>query len=219
MTEQGAEVTTNGSEPAETAETTQVPDKLLESLEAFKTDVSGRLDALQQRIPEPAEEEPEAEDDPGFEFTFSDEDYGEDGELSQEAQMRALNELVRQQVAEAQRPHLEREAKQRRMSEADALEKQYPDLAKEDVQDAMIEKVVAFANELGVPELAREPKLLEIVYLATEAEKVAADERSGDEQEFVMERSGAARAAASGQDDTADRIVGAVRKQQFRLGS
>jgi hypothetical protein len=107
---------------------------------SFRDDVTRRFDGLESRIP--ADDEPEDEDDEEEDEepppaaaprtgifnprNFSDEDFDADGNLSLEAQERALGDLVKQQVAEALAPQRAREAAERRTREADALEEKYP---------------------------------------------------------------------------------------------
>lgn len=199
-------------------------ERLASAFESFKTDVTGRFDSLTERIPAPAaaaaEEEDEGDDELGYEFDFEDDDYDEEGALTPEASMKAMQQMMRQVAQEAMQPHLERQQDERRDEAAAALEERYPKLREEKFQDEMIGKTIAFARDLGVPALAREPGLLEIVYLAHEAMENGANEvPAGSEREVVLSRSGAAGGAGEDQEDEGDKIVAAANKGRFRLGS
>jgi hypothetical protein len=212
-----------GEGGGESAETPASLDRLMESFETFKGEVSGRFDTLSKQIPKPsADEEDDGEGDDedfeGYSFDFEDNDFDETGDLTPDAQMRALQGMIQQAVADAQRPMLEQQAAERRMSQSNALEDKYPQLKEDDFQDEMIEKTIAFAKQIGAPALAREPALLEIVYLAHRAQEKAGDEVSaGDEREVKLEHGGAARANAAGERDDGDAIVKAAGGGKFRL--
>ena len=187
------------------------PDRLLEAFQNFQTETTSRLDGLAARIPDQPAQEPEQEDPfAGYEPAFSPEDYDVDGQLTVEAQRAALAEMVQQGVQAAMAPHLAQQAQERRDAEADALEAKYPVFADEAKAAQYIGQAQQQAAALGRPELAIEPKFLEMVYLADEARKKAADEQSGGDQGVTLERAGGAAPAdgSQGDDGTAKRIVG-----------
>lgn len=195
-------------------------ERLASSFEAFQSDVTNRFETITSRLPEQAAEEDIPDDDlAGYEFEFGDEDYDEEGALTPEASMRAMQDMMRQVAAEQMRPHLEAQAQERRIAEADALEERYSKLQDSAFQDEMVDETIRFCQEIGRPELAREPRMLEIVYLAHEAQQHAENEvPAGSEREVVLSRSGAAGAGqGEDQDDDGDRIVNLATKGKFRL--
>lgn len=194
-------------------------ERLASSFEAFQSDVTNRFETITSRLPEQAAEEEIPDDDLGYEFEFGEEDYDDEGALTPEASMRAMQDMMRQVAAEQMRPHLEAQAQERRISEADALEERYSKLQDETFQTEMIDETIRFCQEIGRPELAREPRMLEIVYLAHEAQQHAENEvPAGSEREVVLSRSGAA-GAGQGEDqgDDGDRIVKLATQGKFRL--
>jgi hypothetical protein len=201
----------------------------------FKGTLDGfgsRFDSLEQRIPEPT---PAAADENagggGDELpipVFEDTDYDDQGNLSMEAQVRAIQEIATeiadQRVNAAVSPIIEERATQARVAYAEHLEETYPDLQDEATQDRMIEETRRFAEALGRPDLASEPRLLEVVYLAQRATSTADRETpAGAEREVNVERGGGAGPAPSANADDSDaigdRIVGRARKRMYRVGS
>lgn len=196
---------------------------------------ASRFDGLEERLNTAAtsgggEEEAGGGEGEGDEFVpqFAVEDFNESGELTVEAQTRAIQEIAQRQVEAALAPQREQAQAQRRDAYADALEQKYPDLQDEATQNAVFDAAIQQASMLaqitGRPELAelwREPEYLEVVYLAEQAKKRAGDEvPAGSEREVTLERGGAAGPAAqSGQGDDGDRIVAVAQKSRFRLGS
>lgn len=199
--------------------------RLTQAFETFQGDISSRFDRLEKARAEPemeGDEEGDDDDLPGVDFEFADEDFDEQGQVNQEAQMRELAKMMRAVAREENAPILAAREDERRMAEADALEERYPQLADSKYQDEIVEKTVAKAKALGKPELAREPKFLEMVHLEEVARQGAAAETpAGRTQGATLERGGAA-APAGGKDpseEEGDRIVAAATKGRFRLGT
>jgi hypothetical protein len=197
-------------------------DRLYDAFTAFQQDMTGRFEALEQRIPEPQQPEPEPEPDAFDASMFQPQDYGDDGQLSAEAQSRALQELVDRRVQAAVSPVLEQREDDRRAAEADALEEKYPELADEKVYQPVIQQALDFAGRLGNVELAREPALIEMLYLAGRAQASSAQEvPAGSQPGVPLERGGSAGPVDSSErDDAADRIVALAGKHRLggRLG-
>jgi hypothetical protein len=183
-------------------------DRLYDAFQSFQQDMTGRFEALEQRIPEPQAAEPEPDD--GFDAApFSAEDYQDDGQLTAEAQQRALQELVDRRVQAAVSPVLEQREDDRRAAEADALEEKYPALGDEKVYQPVIQQALDFAGRLGNVELAREPALIEMLYLASLAKQSSAQEvPAGSQPGVPLERGGSAGPVdTSEREDAADAIV------------
>ena len=187
------------------------PDRLLEAFQSFQRETGEQIAGLAARIPEQPAQEPEPEDPfAGFEPAFSPEDYDVDGQLTEQAQRAALDQMVQHAAQEAVKPFLAQQAQERRDREADALEAKYPVFADEAKAAQYIGQAQQQAAALGKPELAIEPAFLEMVYLADEARKKASDEQSADGQGVTLERAGGAAPAdgSQGDDGTAKRIAG-----------
>jgi hypothetical protein len=198
-------------------------DRLLAQFEQFTGSVNERFDRLEQ-AQQPEEEEDEEEDLSAFELSpddFEDDDFTDDGTLTPEAQKRAFSQMVKAAVQAELAPERARQADERRSAEADALEQKYPELAEPEVQQKMIERTQEFAQRIGQPELWREPKLLEMVYLADTASRRAGDEiPAGSTQGVRLESgTGAPPAQSSQQPDDGDRIVALAKKRHHRVGS
>ena len=186
------------------------PDRLLEAFQSFQSETTSRLDGLAARIPEQPAQEPEQEDPfAGFEPAFSPDDYDVDGQLTEQAQRAALDQMVNHAAQEAIKPFLAQQAQERRDAQADALEAKYPVFADEAKAAQYIGQAQQQAAALGKPELAIEPAFLEMVYLADEARKKASDEQSAGGQGVTLERAGGAAPAdgSQGDDGTAGRIA------------
>lgn len=222
-TEAGTVEPEGGAEGAATTESTTTPaagggDRLAEMFEQFTTQVGSRLDTFEQRLApaEPAE----PEDEELYLPEFDDDDYGEDGEITPEAQMRALAEIVNHVVEERERPIREAEAQRQRDEYADKIEEKYPKLQDPKYREKVIDETVKFAAGIGQPDLARDPRVLERVFLAMEAQERAEGETpAGSEQEVHLERPGAATpTGGTGEMDEGDRIVARM-NGRHRLGS
>lgn len=216
QTETGQE---DGGQPAQDA----AADRLLAQFEQFTGSVNERFDRLEQQQ-QPEEEDEDEEDLSAFELSpddFEDDDFSEDGTLTPEAQKRAFSQMVNAAVQAALEPERARQAEERRSAEADALEQKYPELAEPEVQQKMISRTQEFAQMIGQPELWREPKLLEMVYLADTASRRAGDEiPAGSTQGVRLESGTGAPPAESGQQsDDGDRIVALAKKRHHRVGT
>lgn len=199
--------------------------KLFQAFEQFQQQMTGRFDAMEQRLPPAAEEEGDYEDD-GFdpaqffeEGQFSDDDFTDDGTLSTEAQMRALAEMQRAIVREEMAPIHEAREQDRRDAEAVALEQRYPELADEQNAQRYVQEAVDAAQALGQPLLAREPSFLEMTYLAAKARERAGQEiPAGGAPGVTLETGPGGSPGAGGSDDDAgERIVNAGGRKPFRI--
>lgn len=137
-------------------------------------------------------------------------------------------EVAQEMVNQAVAP-IQHERNEERISEGlDRLLETYPDLAGDEIADQVIEgakqRAQQLARDTGNKELAnawREPSMLEMVYLAQQAQKHSEDESSqgGGQRTVQLERGGSASPTGSnGADDAADRIVNAGPKK-FRLST
>jgi hypothetical protein len=198
--------------------------KLTSAFETFQTDIGSRLERIEQSRQDPEDEgEPADEEDlPELEFEFGDEDFDEQGQLTNDAQMREFANMMRAIAREEQAPIIAEREDQRRVAEADALEERYPALRDEATQDRYVEMTVQAARALGQPELAREPRFFEMVYLQDLGKQGAeAEVPAGSTRGATLERGGGASPAEGGDanDAIADRIVNVSKTGRFRLGS
>lgn len=204
---------------------------------SFRTDVLSRFDRIEEGLEDDGELE---DDDQGgapqipriFDpRNFTDDDFDADGNLTPEAENRALNDAIQRQVAEALAPEREAEAARRRGAAADALEQKYPIFADPEARapvfSAAQQAAQRLAQSLGQPELRdlwREPDFLEVVYLGIVGRQAAERETpAGGGSGVTLENGGSAAAAAgSGEgqyEGAGDRIAALATKSKFRLGT
>lgn len=116
------------------------------------------------------------------------------------AQLQAyIAEQVAQGVQNAVTPWMHRQ-------KAEALEQRYPDLQNPDNAARVVQATQQMAQRMGRPELARDPELVELVYLAERARSNAAQETPADGgQGVALEAAGAAHQAE--EEDAGDRML------------
>jgi hypothetical protein len=198
-------------------------EKLTSAFDSFQNDVGSRLDRIEQARPA-AEEQDEDDEEDGLgelDFEFAEDDFDEQGQISQEAQMREWANMMRQIAREEQAPIIAEREDQRRVAEADALEERYPTLQDEKVQDKYVQMAVEEAQRLGMPELAREPRFFEQVFLSDLGRQgIQAEVPAGSTPGATLERGGGAPPAEgkSSTDEAGDRIVAVSQQGKFRLG-
>ena len=121
----------------------------------------------------------------------------------QQAMQTVLPEALQQALAPVHDRFLQQEA--------DELEERYPALRDDQqLQQAVVQEAVQFADSLGVPELARSPQFIEKMYLAKMARegKTAAVPASGDDA--ALEGAGAAQGGGGDEEPSVvDQIVNA----------
>jgi hypothetical protein len=224
--------TGGGNEAAGAAEAAAAAGEGGEGADPTIAQLTSRLDEFGQRFEAfgqqlegltPAEEEESEEEagdgEPDLTPVFSEEDFDERGDLSLEAQTREIQRLIKAGIEAELTPEREARAQEQRDAYTDALEERYPDLQDPEKQEKYINATIEFARQIGRPELAREPVLLERVYLSERAKEAAAGEiPAGSQQEVTLERGGGAGPAAAASDTRGDNIVKATTRSQFRLG-
>lgn len=177
-----------------------------------------RLDGLEQPVAPNESNEDESNEEP-LTPVFSEEDFDQRGDLTLEAQTREIQRLIDAGIERTLTPEREARAQQQRDADTDALEERYPDLQDPAKQEQYINATIEFARQIGQPALAREPALLETVYLREMAKAQAAGEiPAGSQQEVTLERGGGAGPAAAASDERGSSIVKATTRSQFRLG-
>ena len=146
------------------------------------------------------------------------EDYGydpyaqADPQVAQQQAIQQLQQFVQEQAAQIADQKVT--GVQRQMQEfiqaqeVSRLEKTYPDLNKPEVVGPLVEEAQRFAQQLGRPELATHPGMIEKLYLAQQASARAAQETPADGDQEVHLEGGGAQAPAQ-EDDLVSRVVNA----------
>lgn len=117
-------------------------------------------------------------------------DQYQDPQQAQAQAMQQLQGYIAEQVQQGVQQHVTPYIQQQRANE---LERQYPDLADPAKAGEIVAQTAQYAQKLGRPELARDPQLVELVYLAQQARSNAAQETPADGgNEVHLESGGAA---------------------------
>lgn len=215
--------------PAQAAEAPQVNDALMARLD----EMSQQIGQLTQAAPaEPqwqggisdlpyAEGDQSQQFDPGFDpyqQQFQGPDQYQPGQYApdpyqdpQQAQAQAMQQLqsfIAEQVQQGVQQHVTPYIQQQRANE---LERQYPDLADPQKAGEVVAQTAQYAQKLGRPELARDPQLVELVYLAQQARSQAAQETPADGDQGVHLESGGA-APQQEESDPVTRMLAAHNK-------
>lgn len=193
------------------------------------SEFTGRIGALEQRIPAQEPEEPEA---PGFTYEdlmaeLPEESFADDGQsLTVEGLLELSRRQAEQMLASREQASAQTALEQRREKEMVALEDEFPRLSDQAVADEVAD--FAIATAIGVCEgtgrnpadLAMEPRFVRQMYLAYEAQKAQASGRvPGSDPSVPVERPGGAGPAQEQGPSDADRIVAISQRGKFRLGT
>lgn len=117
-------------------------------------------------------------------------DQYQDPQQAQAQAMEQLQGFIREQVQQGVQQQVTPWMQQQRANE---LERQYPALADPKTAGEIVAQTAQYAQKLGRPELARDPQLVELVYLAQQAKTSAAQETPADGgQQVHLESGGAA---------------------------
>jgi hypothetical protein len=222
----------------QTAPTTEAPDAPQE--QSVPDPVMARLDEMSQQIskmtapptPEPqgglseslANGFPEGDTAPEYDYGqgFDDTgyqpgqyapDYGMDPQAQQQAAMAQLqsyiSEQVQQGVQQQLTPHLQRQR-------ANELERTYPELQDPQTAASVVREAAQWAQRMGRPELARDPELVELAFLAGKARQSAAQETPAAGEHGVHLESGGA-APQQSEEDAGDGILRAFGKDPANI--
>lgn len=153
--------------------------------------------------------EPEADPDPEPDYG-----YEEDDAQAEQRAFEQLQKLVQEQVTQGVQQHIQPFIVRQ---QAEALEAKYPDLAKPEVAARVMQQAEQFAQQLGQPNLAGSPALIEKLYLAERAGNLAAQETPADGGTGVHLESGGGQPQQQ-QMDERDRIVNMGRTQPNSFG-
>ena len=204
--------TTEVTEAPETgAEAPQEPQYLTEDaldtrMQELRSDIVPMLESLRQ----PSEPEPEEADE--FAELFA-QDYGDQlGEQAQGLDPDQLRSAFQKVVQDTVGPQREELREWRLDREAAELEGRFPDLQKPEVAREIVGQAQAVAQAFGNPEMARQPKFIELIYKASMADQRAAQETpAGSQGGIELESAGGA--APTSEEDAQNRILAAYQKQ------
>lgn len=192
----------------------------LAPLEQRMDEFTGRfgeaLDRLEQRLPEPDQQgyDPAQEEmQQNFESLYD----PTTGEPDPQQAERLLQQMIDQRASQAVGPVMQEIQAMRVERDAERLEQQYPDLQDPANAKAALDAAQEAAVQMGKPELAQSPALVEMAYLASQARERAAAEPAAGASGNDLESGGGA-APSEEEDDPAQRIVDAGRPKNFWTG-
>lgn len=132
-------------------------------------------------------QEPDPYQQPGFQEPV---DPYYDPQQDQQQAMQQLEQYISQQVQQGVQQQVTPWIRQQQAVE---LETKYPDLQNPQVAGPLVEEAARFAQQLGSPELAGDPRFIEKLYLAQKAMTDAAQQTAADGDNGVhLEGAGAA---------------------------
>jgi len=121
----------------------------------------------------------------------------------------AFDARSQQMVQQALAPLQEKIAEQERLAQAQQLVAEFPDLADAETASTVVKAASEWAQQIGKPEMANDPAVWRLVYMASRAADAANNESSGSPAAH-LEGSGGPSAAGGQQVDLADRIINAA---------
>lgn len=207
---------------AETPQDTGGNDALISRLD----EMASQIGKLTQSAPEPQQFQGGISDqfqdpgfgqdqqfDPAFGQDFGQQDqyqpgqyapeYGVDPQQAQQQAMAQLQSYIQEQVQQGVQNSVTPYIQQQKANE---LERKYPDLATPEKAAEVVQATAQYAQRLGRPELARDPELVELVYLAQQARNSASQETPADGDHGVHLEAGGA-APQQEEMDPADRML------------
>lgn len=176
--------------------------------------LNGRFDNIEPLL-QGGEEEYEADEgeegDEDFDFPGAfNELAGEDGVVDPE-DLQGLISQAAEQIAEKKLS--ERDARLSTVEqylqaqELNALTEKYPELQDDEQATALSQKVRAFAEARGIPELAGDPEFVEFMYLAESARRSAAQQTPAGTQTGPFMEGGSGASPGEPQEDPAQAIL------------
>lgn len=213
--------TTQTEPQTEGAPESDAPDlgRLIESFDSFRDDISSRLDGLEQGLQWEPEQEPTQPQAPQQWQPAPQDIDPNTGQLTPDAQLAQLRAFIQQEAEgllnERMSSQQEAQLEQQRNAYADQLEERIPALRDPRFQEEMVQATVNFAQSIGRPDLAGEPRLLEQLYWAAQAQQRGEQETPADAQVHLETGGSAAPAQDPEADDVGDRIVERAQKARF----
>lgn len=164
---------------------------LLDRLDEVSSDFGSRLESLEGRLPEPAAE---PEPDPWAELVGSPEPEPEPQEPAVDPRqlVQVLQQGTQQEVARAVAPLMDTINQLQASHAAADLEARYPELKDPEVASAAVARAGELAQMMGMPDLARNPVLVEQAFLASKAMQAAQSEVPADGAGLTLEGGGGA---------------------------
>lgn len=160
-------------------------------------------------------EEPEG-DEFDLASLFGDNEETERGGLDPKALQQLIETQVQSRLDEKWGPLSEQVRSIQVGLDAEALTARYPELAKPEIAQPVVDAARELAEKAGNPELATNTKVLELIYKAQMADKYAAGEKpAGAEEGFDLERAGGAGPAQGDEPNIAERIISSRKNDEF----
>lgn len=123
-----------------------------------------------------------------------------DAHAQQQQAMQQLDQYVQQRVQQAIEPvRIEQQVTE--------LQNRYPDLQKPEVYTKVFNQAVQEAKRMGNPEMARQPRMIELVYLAQTGQERASQETPADGGQQGVHLEGGGAAPQEPEMDAADRML------------
>lgn len=147
---------------------------------------------------------------------FGDNEETERGGLDPKALQQLIETQVQARLDEKWGPLSEQVRSIQVGLDAEALTARYPELAKPEIAQPVVDAARELAEKAGNPELATNTKVLELIYKAQMADKYAAGEKpAGAEEGFDLERAGGAGPAKGDEPNIAERIIASRKNDEF----
>lgn len=166
---------------------------------------------------------PEGEEEgDGFDLAslFGESEEAERGALDPQALQQLIDTRADQRFAEKYGPLAEQVKSIQVGLDAEALTARFPELAKPEIAQPVVDAARELAERAGNPELATNTKVLELIYKAQMADKYAAGEKPAGAEGFDLERAGGAGPAKGDEPNIAERIVASRKNDEFwRFGT
>lgn len=201
------------AEPGGQAEQEQGPDpfaafsdRLDQMQQGWESALDQRFSKIEQALQPPEEPDPYGGIDPSF---FEEPGQGQQGGMDPQQLLSVVQELADKRAAEAVGPVQQQLAEMRRDSEARDLEGRYPALQDPKNAEAALNAAQQYAQAFGRPELALEPRFIEMAWLAQSGAQLAQSEvPAGGQQGSPLERGGGAGPMQQEEPSITDRLRG-----------
>lgn len=190
---------------------------VLERLSAFDS----RLDDFSQRLPEQQQQQQQGPEIPDP-YAQVDELYADDPESAQQVRevlQGIIGNVLQQELGRTVGPLAQQFRQLRTELDIGELEERYPEIARDpEVAGAIEQKARQLAERLGNPDLVFDAEILEMAYLASRAQKAAAQEGPAGGGNPAELESAAGSAPGEQEPDYAKEIVSAHRRDTGVFG-
>lgn len=176
--------------------------------------LSGGFSEMQQFLqsaPWQQQDAGEEQQDDGLDLSFLDDDQAMSADpaaLAQQLQ-ETINQHSSQQVQQALQPLVQQLTEVRTRLDAADLVGEFPELGSEEQAQRVVQAAQEWATNIGQPELASNPMVWRMVYMASKAAESANNEGSDDPGAAHLEGGSGAAPGGNSQVDLGDLIVNA----------